>query len=162
MSSFAIRPPREAEWETLADLHLATWQETYAGQFPESEWGPEARARRIRMWKAICTDPRPGDSFAVAERGGQVVGLAGAGASQDRPAPRATQLWFIYLLASDQGSGAGQQLLETVLASSPASLWVLENNPRAVAFYTRNGFLPDGTRKPSGVETAGDEIRMVR
>ncbi|MGP5049640.1 GNAT family N-acetyltransferase [Glutamicibacter ardleyensis] len=162
MTTYSIRGPREDEWETLADLHLRTWQETYSGKFPESEWGPNARIARIGMWKAICSAPRPGDRFAVAERDGLLVGLAGAGASQDDPAPRTTQLWFIYLLSSEQGTGAGQELLDNVLGTSPSSLWVLEENPRAISFYNRNGFHSDGSRKPTGFEAAGDEIRMIR
>lgn len=162
MTSYLVRTPREDEWEALADLHLATWQETYSGKFPDSAWDPDARVARIGMWKAICSAPRPGDRFAVVERDGKLVGLAGAGASQDNPAPRVTQLWFIYVLASEQGAGVGQKLLDNVLGTSPASLWVLEDNPRAISFYNRNGFLVEGTRKPSGFETAGDEIRMIR
>jgi ribosomal protein S18 acetylase RimI-like enzyme len=162
MTPTLIRAPRPGDAAALAELHLETWAETYAGAFPASAWGEEARAGRIRMWGSICTAPRPGDRFAVAERDGRLAGLAGAGASQDTPAPRARQLWFIYLLASAHGSGAGQGLLDAVLGKEPASLWVLEANARAAAFYTRNGFVPDGSRKPSGYEGAGDEIRMVR
>ncbi|GAA1864766.1 GNAT family N-acetyltransferase [Paeniglutamicibacter psychrophenolicus] len=162
MTPTRIRSPRPEDAAALAELHLETWAETYAGVFPESAWGEEARTGRIRMWNSICTAPRPGDSFALAERDGRLVGLAGAGASQDAPAPQERQLWFIYLLASEHGSGTGQGLLDAVLGKDPASLWVLEANARAVAFYARNGFVPDGTRKPSGYEGAGDEIRMVR
>ena len=162
MTPTRIRAPRPEDAAALAELHLETWAETYAGVFPESAWGEEARAGRIRRWSSICTAPRPGDSFAVAEQDGSLVGLAGAGASQDTPAPWERQLWFIYLLASEHGSGAGQGLLDAVLGKDPASLRVLEANARAVAFYARNGFVPDGPRKPSGYEGAGDEIRMVR
>ena len=157
-----IRAPRIEDATSLAELHLETWAETYASLFPESAWGEEERRGRMRMWTSICSEPRPGDNFAVAERDGRLVGLAGAGAGQDDDAPRDKQLWFIYLLASEHGTGAGQGLLDAVLGSDPASLWVLEANPRALSFYVRNGFEPDGIRRPSGYEGAGDEIRMVR
>ncbi|RAX51166.1 hypothetical protein DQ353_01965 [Arthrobacter sp. AQ5-05] len=135
MTPIRIRSPRPGDAAVLAELHLATWAETYAWVFPESAWGKEAHTGRIRMWSSICTAPRPGDSFAVAERDGSLVGLAGA--------------------------GAGQGLLDAVPGKDPASPWVLEPNARAVAFYASNGFVPDGTRKPGGYEGAGDEIRMV-
>lgn len=162
MTTYLIRAPRKDEWEALTDLHLTTWKETYSGKFPDSEWGSKARLARIGMWKAICTAPRAGDKFAVVERDGRLVGLAGAGASQDDPAARAVQLWFIYLLASEQGTGAGQELLDSVLGTSPSSLWVLEGNPRAISFYERNGFHVDGSRKATKYEAAGYEIRMIR
>lgn len=162
MPSLIIRNPHAHEAEVLADLHLTAWEETYSGQFPPSEWGEEARRARIQMWTAICTAPRPGDRFAVAERGGKVVGIAASGISREDSAPVEPELWLIYLLASEQGSGAGQSLLDAVVGSDAASLWVLEDNPRARAFYSRNGFRFDGTRKFSGFDTAGDEIRLVR
>jgi GNAT superfamily N-acetyltransferase len=162
MTAPTIRTPRAHEAEALASLHLRTWAETYAGQFPPDAWNDEARAARVRLWTAICEAPRPTDSFAVAELDGEVVGFAGVGADLDPAAPRPHQLWFIYLLASAQGQGTGQVLLDEVLGERPASLWVLERNPRAVAFYDRNGFLADGTRHPSGYDAAGDELRMVR
>ncbi len=162
MPEFVIRPPRLDEAETIAELHLRTWEETYADVFPVSAWDVEARKARLKMWRAICTSPRPGDRFAVAERDGELVGFAGCGASTDAPPVRDRHLYFIYLLASEQGSGAGQALLDEVLGDAPASLWVLESNARAQAFYARNGFALDGYRQPTGFDTGGDEVRMVR
>lgn len=162
MTATRIRAPRPQDAEALAELHLETWAETYSGVFPDSAWGQEARRGRIRMWSSICSAPRPGDCFAVAERDGRLIGLAGAGASQDSPAPREKQLLVIYVLASEHGTGAGQELADAVLGQGPASLWVLGTSSRAMAFYSRNGFVPDGTRRPCAYEGAGDEIRMVR
>lgn len=162
MSSFVIRSPKAGEAEALADLHLRTWEETYRVQLPPSAWGDDARRQRLQMWEAICASPRPEGRIAVAERDGKLIGLAGAGRSQDDPAPRVLELFFLYLLASEQGSGAGQALFDEVVGLEPASLWVLEENPRAGAFYARNGFAHDGARKPTGYEASGDEIRLVR
>jgi ribosomal protein S18 acetylase RimI-like enzyme len=40
---------------------------------------------------------------------------------------------------------------------------VFENNPRAIAFYRRNGFTPNGTRHVFGPRLGNQpEIRMVR
>lgn len=162
MGSFRIRAPRPDEAEALADLHLRTWAETYADKFPPSAWGDEARANRLRMWHAICSAPRTDWRTAVAEIEGAVVGIAHTANDPDAPPLRERQLWFIYLLVSAQGSGAGQALLDEVLGDDSASLWVLEDNPRARAFYARNGFAPDGARQPSGFESGGDEIRLMR
>jgi len=67
------------------------------------------------------------------------------------------------VVASAHGSGAGQALLHAAVGDSPAYLWAADDNPRAEAFYRRNGFDPDG-----GVERQtfhGAEmvtVRMVR
>ncbi len=159
---YLIRSPRPDEAEALARLHSRTWEETYGEFFPPRMWGEEALARRITMWTELCTDPAPGSHTAVAEIDGELVGFAHVGTNMDDPAPRDRQLWFIYLLQSAQGSGAGQALLDEVLGDDPASLWVLEENPRARAFYARNGFVEDGARKPTGFDRGGDELRMLR
>lgn len=162
MTTFRIRAPRPGEAPEIADLHLRTWEETYCDAFPPSAWDESARDQRRRMWEAICARPRPTDRFAVAEHAGALIGFAGAGASQDADPVRAQQLFFIYLLADAQGSGAGQELLDHVLGDAPATLWVLEGNARALRFYERNGFALDGARQPTGFDTGGDELRMVR
>lgn len=69
---------------------------------------------------------------------------------------------MIYVLASEYGSGAAQALLDATLGDSPASLWVADPNPRAQAFYRRNGFLPDGERTVAAKWENLAEIRMVR
>jgi GNAT superfamily N-acetyltransferase len=68
----------------------------------------------------------------------------------------------IYQYARAHGTGTGQALLEAAVGDRPAYLWTAEDNPRALAFYTRNGFIPDGTRKiiPDWENMAA--IRMVR
>ncbi|RLP76394.1 GNAT family N-acetyltransferase [Mycetocola tolaasinivorans] len=162
MTDFIIREPRAHEAVELAELHLETCRETYAGRFPASAWGDEARANRLRLWEAICSQPRPTDRFAVAERRGRLIGFAGSGVPTENAPVRDRALFFLYLLAAEHGSGAGQAVLDHVLGEDPASLWVLEDNPRARAFYTRNGFAPDGARQPTGYESGGDEVRMVR
>lgn len=67
------------------------------------------------------------------------------------------------ILAEMYGTGAGRAVVERVLGTGPAILWVFEDNPRARAFYTKLGFAPDGTRKLD--EIGGrvlSEIRMAR
>jgi len=45
--------------------------------------------------------------------------------------------------------GIGSALLKHVLRETQVcSLWALEKNHRAIAFYQRHGFLPSGERKP--------------
>lgn len=162
MTAFAIRAPRPDEAEELAELHLLTWQETYGGVFPPSAWGHDAREQRLKMWRFFCTDPRPTDRIAVAERDGRLIGFAGSGENTDEPSGSQRILFFIYVLRAEHGSGAGQALFDAVIGAESTCLWVLEANPRARAFYERNGFSLDGARQGTGFDTGGDEVRMVR
>ncbi|MCL2516579.1 MAG: GNAT family N-acetyltransferase [Microbacteriaceae bacterium] len=143
----------------LARVHVQSWRETYRGQFPDAVLdAPDFADRRERMWTRVLSGAAGAASVAVAELDGRVVGLAWAGPAQGDDAPCDWQLYTLYLLAAHQGSGAGQRLIDAVLEDRASVLWVADPNPRAQAFYRRNGFVPDGA-------TQGErprEIRMVR
>ena len=92
-----------------------------------------------------------------------MVGFADAGPGRDEDGPVLLELYSIYILGRAQGMGLGAALLGAAIGKSPAYLWVLEDNPRAQAFYRRHGFRPDGKRGllPPEWESV-PEMRMVR
>ncbi|MEU6025371.1 GNAT family N-acetyltransferase [Micromonospora sp. NPDC047134] len=122
---------------------------------------PGLPAVRERFWTAALTDERYRENrAAVAEREGEVVGIAMSGPPPEAAAAWATQLFVLYVLASDHGRGAGRALLQAVIdPAESAALWVADPNPRAQAFYRKHGFVADGTAQ---VEDGVREIRMVR
>ena len=97
---------------------------------------------------------------AVAERDGELIGIAMSGPPLDASPAWMRQLYVPYVYAADHGTGAGRALLEAVI--HPAELaapWVADPNPRAHAFYRNHGFVADGTAQVRG---GVREIRMVR
>jgi GNAT superfamily N-acetyltransferase len=122
---------------------------------------PGFPAARERFWAAALTDGRyRGNRAAVAEREGELVGIAMSGPSLDAGAAWARHLYVLYVLAADHGSGAGQALLDAVIDPvESAALWVADPNPRAQAFYRKRGFIADGMTQ---VEDGIREIHMVR
>ena len=66
---------------------------------------------------------------------------------------------LLYLLAAHHGSGLGQRLLDAAIGDGPAFLWVAEDNPRARAFYSRNGFRWDGLQR---TEPGFEDMAVVR
>jgi GNAT superfamily N-acetyltransferase len=69
-------------------------------------------------------------------------------------------LYVLYVLAAHHGTGAGAALLNAVVhPDESAALWVADPNPRAQAFYRKNGFVADGIVQ---VDDGVREIRMVR
>jgi GNAT superfamily N-acetyltransferase len=98
----------------------------------------------------------------VLEVDGELRGFASSGRAHDDDPPRDRALYTLYVLASEYGSGAGQALLEAVLGDAPAYLWVAAENPRATAFYERNGFVLDGVSKAGPRSERLVELRMVR
>ena len=75
--------------------------------------------------------------------------------------PLGLELYAIYARQAWHGSGVGQSLLDASIGDLACSVWVLEVNPRARAFYARNGFEPDGTREYDD-RLGAWEVRLVR
>lgn len=93
----------------------------------------------------------------------QLVGFADAGPGRDDDGPEAVELYSIYTLRRTYGTGLGAALVSAAVGSGPAYLWVVENNPRALAFYLKQGFRPDGRRNTLPPEWEGlPEFRLVR
>lgn len=122
---------------------------------------PGLVAVRERFWTAALTDERYHENrVAVAERDGELIGIAMSGPPLDAGAAWARQLYVLYVYAADHGTGAGPALLEAVIdPEEPVALWVADPNPRAQAFYRKHGFVADGAVQ---VESGVPEVRMIR
>ena len=160
MSEIVVRRARPEDAPGMARVHTRSWQETYRGLVPDRVLdAPTATERREKWWRDSLSADDRADRIAVAVLAGTVVGIASAGPARDSDAPHAWELYVLYVLKAHHGSGAGQRLLDAVLEGRASVLRVADPNPRAQAFYRRNGFVPDRSREPFGT---GHEIRMVR
>ncbi|WP_341995499.1 GNAT family N-acetyltransferase [Microbacterium sp. LWH7-1.2] len=163
--AFTIREPRSEEASAIADVHVATWKEAYSHLLPEDYFSEEYIAGRHRMWHHVLTHPRDDMLVRVAETDGAIVGFAwvgpGGGINGEEP-PRDRLLYAIYVQAAHYGTGVGQALLDGTLGDGPAMLWVAKKNPRASAFYLRNGFPFDGVEQVDPHAPLITDARMVR
>jgi GNAT superfamily N-acetyltransferase len=144
-----------------AELHIACWREGYAGVVPAEVLAERTSdvEERTERWRSFLTDGPP-RWLAVADDG-ELLGFASAGPGRDEDIDLGLELYAIYVRASQFGTGLGHRLLTTAIGDAPAYLWVFEANPRARGFYARQGFEPDGARKPEP-SFLEPEIRMVR
>ncbi len=156
-----VRPAVVADAVSMARVNVQSWRETYRGLMSDAALDdPGLLTAREAFWTDMLTDERyRANRVAVAERGGDLVGIAMSGPPLELSAC-ARQLYVLYVRASDHGSGAGPALLEAVVdAEESTLLWVADPNPRAQAFYRRHGFLADGTVQ---VVDGLRQIQMVR
>jgi GNAT superfamily N-acetyltransferase len=155
-----VRPARREDAAAIADVHVRTWQAAY-----EDVFGAERLAGigdRRAQWESWLADPRTGWSVFVADESGRLLGFASMGPSRDEPGKG--ELFAIYVLPDAWGSGAGSALMASALEAlrgySSATLWVLEDNPRARRFYEREGWILEGGRRDE--EFLGMTVAEVR
>jgi GNAT superfamily N-acetyltransferase len=163
--SYAIRVPVLSDGAALADLHVSTWREAYTHLLPEVYFSEAYVEERHRMWNHVLGHPRDDMTVRIAESDGSIVGFAWAGSAvglQGEEPPRDRELYAIYVAAAHYGTGVGQALLEENLGDAPAMLWVAKENPRATAFYVRNGFRFDGVERIDPHAPLITDARMVR
>lgn len=159
------RIPGPGDAAALADLHVATWRETYTHLLPPDFFSNDHVEGRHRMWTQVLARPRGDVLVRVAEADRRLIGFAWAGRLPDAEvevAPDVRQLFALYVSAAHHGAGVGQMLLDEVLEGRPSVLWVAKENPRAVAFYLRNGFRFDGTEQIDPHAPSITDARMVR
>ncbi|MES2171145.1 MAG: GNAT family N-acetyltransferase [Actinomycetota bacterium] len=143
----------------IARVHLAAHLEAYSHVIDPALLEDFTLEMREGVWAKSLE--HGGSDVWVAERDGEIVGFSSSGPPRDDPPARPLELWSLYLLQSEHGSGAGQLLLDVAVADRPTSLWVLGQNPRARRFYERNGFALDGAQKLDARWNVVD-LRMVR
>jgi GNAT superfamily N-acetyltransferase len=160
--SLRIRPATVEDAAAIATAHMTCWKESYTGLLSPGFFDSRTAEWATGWWTPRLADLPADELVNVAEHDGRIVGFAGSGPSRDEQPARELELYFIYVLARVYGTGAGQRLLDATIGDEPASLWVVKENPRALKFYRRNGFEPDGAEKIESRWENLEEIRLVR
>ncbi len=162
-----VRRARPEDAAAIAAVHVGTWQSAYAHIFGRERLAELDPGRRSAGWERALAERDDEDVF-VAERDGALVAFAWAGPSRDGGV--ASELYAIYALPAAWGSGAGPALMREVLGAlrdrgfATATLWVLEENPRARRFYEREGWILDTARREGehlGVTTVELRYRIA-
>jgi len=169
-----IRKTAADDADRVAEIHTEGWRQAYRGIIADSflfgKLSVCRRAGNIRKELELGQ----GESY-VAERGGVVAGFVVMGLSRDddKRGEGNFELWAVYTEPAMKRSGLGAEMLAFCEAEAArrgmreVSLWVLERNASARAFYEKYGYRPDGAvkvleRLPSadGVQIA--EMRYVK
>jgi len=159
-----IRKAELSDARGIAEVHAASWQTAYRGFFPDDFLDNLSADKRETYWQEAIELGRSG--LLVYEKDGAIIGFASFGESRDEGAVEGetAELYAIYFDPVQWGKGYGAELGAEVLEALKAqrfpevTLWVLKDNQRAIRFYEKLGFVPDGVEK---VETWRGEIELT-
>lgn len=147
-----IIPAGPGDAVALAEVHVRSWRETYAGLLPPQYLERMSVPVHATRWRRQLTRTRPGEVVLAAEGpAGLTAYCAGARLAEDE-----AEVFTLYVLKSAQGSGLGRRLFATaarVLRAEGARslrLWVLNGNERARGFYAHLGGVVTAERPVSG------------
>lgn len=158
-----IRAATDADLPAIRELHLTSWQRTYAGLVPDRFLYDEAPDYLARKWASL-----PAGTTLIAEREGALIGLAYV----DEADP--AYLDALHVRADVIGQGYGTRLLTQAFSSvaaravSRAYLYVVEGNERALRFYQRFGAYetwrgpdPDHAADSTAIRLEWDDISTM-
>jgi GNAT superfamily N-acetyltransferase len=154
---------RAEDADAVVRMHTLAHEECYAHLLPPEFFSARRASipERVERRRPFLDSPDP--RIIAVDATNDVVGFADSGPGRDEDRPEELELYSLYTLRRTYGTGLGAALLKAAMGDASAYLWVLEDNPRAFAFYGKSGFRTDGTRRvlsPGWHELP--EIRMVR
>jgi ribosomal protein S18 acetylase RimI-like enzyme len=150
-----IVPADPAHATALRDVHVLTWELTYRERAHEAWYRAGLAAHAVRDWSEIVrAQAARGGGVLIARSEGRLIGLCQYGPTEDRDrdAEQVGQIQRLYVHPARQRTGIGRLLLTASVdrlrqtGAHTGTLWVLETDSHARAFYERLGWRPDGTR----------------
>ena len=145
---FDIRPATADDADEIGYVHATSWLETYTGLINDeflAALSPEKSAEKFR--ETGCRDT------LVLTADNRVVGFTVSGRTRDNKMPGSYgDIHAIYILKPYQRRGYGSKLLSAAIEKlrregfDGFTVWVLESNQKACAFYEKFGFESDGTQ----------------
>lgn len=161
-----IRSATPVDARAIATIHVEAWRAAYRGIVPGEYLDALSIDDRAASWRQILL--AADTSTWVAQESDAVSGWISAGPSRDLDAGASTgEIWAVYVAPECWGKGVGRALCEQAEAHLgregflAVTLWVLQDNERAVKFYRSYGFVLDiGATKE--IERGGKTLSEVR
>lgn len=157
MSIVIKKPETEDEIRGKAHVYWRASHEAFAG-IVSSAW-----LESLTLEKCEQMAFRRTDDILIAKDDERVVGFVSYG-DRGSEAPGVGEIFSLYLLPEYFGTGLSRRLMDAGLAQladyPKICLWVLADNGRAIRFYEKCDFSPDGEEAISP-RTGAKELRMV-
>lgn len=154
-----LRRATMADLDGITDCQTACWREAYSGLVGLPYFDdPTVLSGRRERWQERLAGSR---TVHVAVVGGRICGVVSSGPQRDPGQLPELELMSLYVRAAHHGTGIGARLLAASIGDRAATLWVFEANGRALAFYSKHGFVADGEQKLDE-DTGLLEVRLSR
>jgi GNAT superfamily N-acetyltransferase len=168
MTGLEVRRAAAQDADAIAHVSVAAWRAAYRGIMSDAHLDGLSVQQRSDGWRRRLSREPPPVDYVAAERG-RTVGFI----SLEMPArgkgegSKIAEVAALNVHPDAWRSGVGSALMTVALDSfesagwTTAILWVVRQNARAIAFYTRHGYSPEGVSMVDGT-TGVTEIRMRR
>ena len=150
-----LRLATEADARAIAELHLASWRSAYAPFLPAGVLNTLELDPHTVEWRRRVGVPAV--RIELEERDGGLIAFCAHGPSGDEdakahPLLRTWEIKNLHVRPDLRGTGSGGRLFDLSVVharragTSFLTLWVVEKNLTARAFYEKKGMAPDGER----------------
>lgn len=151
MNKPIIRPANFDDVDTIAKVHVLSWQNTYQNIIPRQFLDNLSIKRRAKDWKQILgyNQSHPKNGLFVAADNNNLIGFVGCGPARDADFFGYAEVYAIYVLTEYQKHGWGRKLIEHAKSFlrkngfSRAYVWSLEQNFGAHKAYEAWGAKPN-------------------
>jgi len=154
MTEIELRRAGPGDARRIAEIHIASWRETYGGMMPASVLAALDVEEWAQRWAAnLCDDDPAAATFVALDEAGDPAGFGLCRRQRSEkllPLGFSGEMTSLYLLRRIQRRGAGRRLLAAMaghlLANGcdSAAVWVFRDAAHARAFYEAHGAAPTG------------------
>ena len=162
---YEIRRAVIEDAESLANIIVESWRSSYSSIIPENEITKFLdKQRRRQQFERFIQD---GEIILIGICDGMPCGLVFANKENDEQLEECGSIYSIYFLEEYWGKGLADKLMDKVISilkdegCRRVSLWVYEENVRAIGFYEKYGFKFDGAKKHSHFSNRPIELRYI-
>lgn len=157
-----IREATVEDAEAMAAIHVQAWQSAYADIMPVDLLSNLSLEKHVTFWKNELTTKRSVNR--VAEENNTILGWASGATSRDEDTKGGPEIYAVYVSPENWSRGTGRRLMqrieEDLSCGQDLTLWVLEENQRAIGFYLSIGYEPDGLSK--NIHLGGKDLTEIR
>jgi ribosomal protein S18 acetylase RimI-like enzyme len=141
-----IDPAAPADCREIAEVHVLSWQHAYRGLIADATLDALSVDQREALWREALDRQQP-QLLVARNDAGALTGFIAFGRSRDADASAdGAEVWALYVAPAAWSRGVGRSLWDAArerlrcAGFGSVSLWVIEGNARAIAFYEAMGW----------------------